>query len=66
MASWEALINRLKNGFGDPDRVRTAEQNLQSLCQKKHNFSDYLPYFQRYAAQVSWNDAAQRTSLYEE
>jgi len=31
---------------------------------KNHNFSDYLADLVRYAAEVSWNDAAKRTSLY--
>ena len=56
----EALITLLDKAFGNPDRVRTAEQNLQSLHQKNRNFSDYLADFQRYAAEVSWNDAAKR------
>jgi len=61
IASVEAVITLLENAFGDPDRVRTAERNLQSLRQKNCNFSDYLADFQRYAAEVSWNDAAKRT-----
>jgi len=65
IASVEALITLLENAFGNPDRVRTAERNLQSLHQKNRNFFDYLADFQRYAAEVSWNDAAKRTSLYE-
>jgi len=64
IASVEALITLLENAFGDPDRVRTAERNLESLRQKNRNFSDYLADFQRYAPEVSWNDAAKRTSLY--
>jgi len=65
IARVEALITLLENAFGNPDRVRTAERNLQSLRQKNRNFSDYLADFQRYAAEVSWNDAAKRTSLYQ-
>jgi len=65
IASVEALITLFENAFGDPDRVSTAERNLQSLRQKNGDFSDYLADFQRYAAEVSWNDAAKRTSLYE-
>jgi len=61
----EALITLLKDVFGDPDRVCTAEPNLQSLHQKNRNFSECLADFQRYAAQVSWNDPARRTSSYE-
>ena len=61
----EALITLVENAFGDPDRVRTTKRSLQSLRQKNRNFSDYLADFQRYAADVSWNDAAKRTSLYQ-
>jgi len=65
IVSVEALITLLENAFGDPDRVRTAERNLQSLRQKNRNFSDYLADIERYAGEVSWNDAAKQTSLYE-
>ena len=64
ISSVEALITLLENAFGDPDRVRTAERNLQGLRQKNRTFSDYLSDFQQYAADVSWNDTAKRTSLY--
>ena len=64
IASVKALITLLENAFGDPDRIRTAERNLQSLHQRNRNFSDYLADFQRYAAEESWNDAARRTSMY--
>jgi len=65
IASVVALITVLKNAFGDPDRVCSAERNLHSLRQKNRNFSDYLADFRRYAAEVSWNDPAKRSSLYE-
>jgi len=65
IARVEAVITLLENTFGDPDRVHTTELNLQSLRQKNSNFSDYLADFQRYSAEVSWNDAAKCTSLYE-
>ena len=52
IAGVEALIILLENAFSNPDRVRTAERNLQSLPTKKCNFSDYLADFQRYAADV--------------
>jgi len=65
IASVEALITLLEKALGDPDRDWTAERNLQCPRQKNRNFSDYLADFQRYAAEVSWNDAAKRTSLYE-
>jgi len=47
IASVEALITLLENAFGDPDRVRTAKRNLQSLRQKNGNFSDYSADFQQ-------------------
>jgi len=65
ITSVEALITLFENAFGDPDRVRTPERNLQCLRQKNRNLSDYLADFQRYAAEASWNDPAKRTSLYE-
>ena len=46
IGSVEALITLLENAFGDPDRVRTAPRNLQSLGQKNRNFSDYFADFQ--------------------
>jgi len=46
IASVEALITQLENALGDPDRVRTAERNLQSLSQKNSNLSDYLADFE--------------------
>jgi len=46
ISSVEVLITVLENAYGDPDRVRTAERNLQSLHQKNRNFSDYLADFQ--------------------
>jgi len=58
IAGVKALITLLENVFSDPDRVLTAERNLQSLRQKNRNFSDYLADVQRYAAEISWNDAA--------
>jgi len=65
IVSVEALITILENAYGDPDRVRTAERNLRSLRQKNRNFADYLADFQRYSAEVTWNDAAKRDALYE-
>jgi len=65
ITSVEALITLLENIFGDPDRVRTTEPNLQSLHQKNCKISDSLADFQRYTAEVTWNAAAKRTSLYE-
>ena len=65
IASVEAQITLLENAFGELHRVRTTERNLQSLRQMDPNFPDHLAYFQRYAAEVSCNNAATRTSLYE-
>ena len=41
IASVEALITLLEKAFGDRDRVRTPERNLQTLRQKSRTFSDY-------------------------
>ena len=65
IASAEALITLLEKAFGDPDRVCTAERNLQSLRQKNRNLPDHLADFQQYAAALSCNDSAKRTSLYQ-
>jgi len=65
IVSVEALITLLENAFSDPDRVRTGDQNQQRLHQKNCNLSDYRADFKRYAAELSWNDAAKGTSLYD-
>jgi len=64
IASVEAVITLLENAFGNPNRVCTAEPNLQSQRPKNRNFSVYIADFQQYAAEVYWNDAAKRNSLY--
>ena len=61
----EALITIVENIFRDPNRVSTAEGNLQGPGQKNRNFSDYLTDFQRYMAEAVWNDIAKRTVFYE-
>ena len=46
IASVDAVITLLENAFSDPDRVHTAERNLERLPQKNGNLSDYLVDFQ--------------------
>src|SRR5437763_11809578 len=58
-----ALIRILENAFGNPNRVRDAENKLFSISQGNKDFSAYFAEFQRYAAEVSWNDNAKMTAL---
>jgi hypothetical protein len=53
----------LENAFGDPDRVATADRKLESLRQKNQDFAAYYAEFQRYIADVDWNESAQRREL---
>lgn len=56
--SVEALLNVLTLAFDDPDRAATASQKLRTIRQKNRDFSEYYAEFQRYAADVNWDDAA--------
>jgi hypothetical protein len=48
-----ALIQILKNVFGNPNRVRNAENKLFTIGQETRDFSAYFAKFQRYAAEVN-------------
>ena len=48
-----ALIKILENAFGNPNRVRDAENKLFSISQENRDFSAYFAEFQRYVAKVS-------------
>ena len=45
LESVNTLITLLENAFGDPDRIATAERNLENLYQRNRDFSDYLADF---------------------
>jgi hypothetical protein len=58
-----ALIKLLEAGFGDSDRVATAEQMMRQIKQKNLEFSQYYPEFQVIAADLDWNPSALRNAL---
>ena len=63
LASIIELLKVLEIAFGDPDHESTAERKLEVLRQANHEFSLYYAEFQRYAADVQWNESAKRTAL---
>jgi hypothetical protein len=58
-----ALIQILENAFGNPNRVQDAERKLNTIQQGNRDFSSYYAEFSRYAAEVSWDEAAKLASL---
>jgi hypothetical protein len=58
-----ALITVLKTAFRNPDYVAVAERKLEALKQTNYDFSTYYAEFQSYAADIQWNDLANRTAL---
>ena len=58
LASVTELLKVLELSFGDPDRESTAERKLEVLRQANCEFSLYYAEFQRYTADVQWNDSA--------
>src|SRR6266576_632079 len=63
LADLAALVRILEDAFGDPDRVATAERELEKLQQKNREFSAYYADFQRLIAEVQWNDHGKRYAL---
>jgi hypothetical protein len=57
------FIQLLEAGFGDPDRVATAERNMREIKQKNREFSQYYAEFQVIAADLDWNPSALRNAL---
>lgn len=60
-----ALIERLKQAYDDPDRVRTANREIRQLRQKNASFVSYLSDFHRIFADLHWDEQAQKSQLYE-
>ena len=58
-----ALTTILENAYGNPNKVADAEQKLNSIQQGTRDFSSYYAEFQRYAAEVEWNEAAKLAAL---
>ena len=63
LADLPALIAILKNAFGNPNRVRDAENKLFTISQGNRDFSAYFAEFQRYAAEAGWKEKATITAL---
>ena len=63
LASVTELLKVLEIAFGDPDGESTAERKLEVLRQTNREFSLYYAEFQRYAADVQWNESAKWTAL---
>lgn len=58
-----ALITILENAFGNPNKEREAEHKLRTLQQGNREFSAYYAEFQRYAAEVRWDDLSKTATL---
>lgn len=63
MLSFEKFCIELRNTFGDPDEVATAERQLYALHQRGST-SSYLAEFMRHAVLVKWNDEAKAAQFY--
>ena len=59
----DSLIQILEAAFGDPNRYSTAARKINSLRQGNKNFSSYYAEFQRYAANLDWNESAKKEAL---
>ena len=63
LANIDALIQVLESAFGDPNRYATAARKINSLRQGNRDFSTYYAEFQRYAADLNWNEPAKLEAL---
>jgi len=63
LANLEALITILNNAFGNPNRVAEAEHKLNTIMQGSRDFCSYYAEFQRYASEVTWEEASKWSSL---
>jgi len=61
--SFATLLTNLVNIFSDSSRCITAEEGLHSLMQRNRDFVTYLTEFERYRADVEWEDQALLHSL---
>src|SRR5215213_6605354 len=64
LANLPALITILETAFGNPNRVREAESKLNNIQQGTRDFATYHAEFQRYAGEVSWNEASKLAALH--
>jgi len=63
LANLAALITILDTAFGNPNRVAEAESKLSTLQQGAREFALYYAEFQRYAADVQWDEVAKLAAL---
>ena len=54
----DSLIQILEAAFGNPNRYATAARKINSLRQGNKEFSSYYAEFQRYAADLDWNESS--------
>ena len=59
----EALIAKLEEAFGDPDRVATAEGKIMNVKQGNKDLSTFFAEFSKYAADLERNDTAKRSVM---
>ena len=59
----EELTQMLETAFGNPNRVADAENKLASISQGEREFSRYFAEFQRYAAEVTWDESSRLAAL---
>ena len=63
MTDFKEFCRELKNTFGDPDEIATAERQLYALRQKG-SVTSYMAEFMRFAVLVKWNDEAKAAQFY--
>ena len=63
LANLAALITILDTAFGNPNRVAEAKSKLSTLQQGAREFALYYAEFQRYAADVKWDEVAKLSTL---
>ncbi len=57
------FVTTLENAFGDVDRAATAASKMSTIRQGNREFSAYYAEFQRYAAELNWNEEAKLAAL---
>ena len=63
LANLAALIAILDTAFSNPNRVAEAKSKLSTLQQGTREFTLYYAEFQRYAADVQWDEVAKLAAL---
>jgi hypothetical protein len=56
-ATYAEFVKGLRDAFGDPDEVATAEREIQELRQGTGTCSTYYAQFTRIMSKLDWNDA---------